>query len=171
MVCFLFDTGLRVGEAIALKWEDVEWASNRIHVQRAKALGKEGDVKNRRSNRFVRLTKAASQALRSQQEHACDDGVIFRDPKNNQPWKNSDRIRKRFWEPAIKKAGVRHLKLYATRHTYASIRVSANHPWTDIIDQMGHSGFIMLDKHYATNHQSVSKKESPDFAEDVVIKS
>lgn len=34
MVFLLFKLGLRIGEAVALKWSDIDWESREIHIHR-----------------------------------------------------------------------------------------------------------------------------------------
>jgi integrase len=36
LVCFLAYSGLRIGEALAMEWESVDWAENVLHVKREK---------------------------------------------------------------------------------------------------------------------------------------
>lgn len=52
------------------------------------------------------------------------------------------------WTPALKKAGVRYRRPYQTRHTYASMMLSAGeHPmW--VARQMGHSDWTMIARVY-----------------------
>jgi integrase len=52
------------------------------------------------------------------------------------------------WVPAMKKAGVRYRRPYQTRHTYASMMLSAGeHPmW--VAKQMGHSDWTMIARVY-----------------------
>lgn len=52
------------------------------------------------------------------------------------------------WHPAMKKAGVRYRRPYQTRHTYASMMLSAGeHPmW--VAKQMGHSDWTMIARVY-----------------------
>jgi len=47
IITVLFFSGMRLGELITLKWDDVDWENNTIHIQRAsKSNGKIGRPKN-----------------------------------------------------------------------------------------------------------------------------
>lgn len=52
------------------------------------------------------------------------------------------------WVPAMKKAGVRYRRPYQTRHTYASMMLSAGeHPmW--VAKQLGHTDWTMIARVY-----------------------
>ena len=54
--------GLRMGELLALRWRHVVWHAQRLHIQRAYALGQEDSPKGRRG-RTVPLADQPAQAL------------------------------------------------------------------------------------------------------------
>ena len=60
-------TGLRQGELLGLKWEDVDFQDGVVRVRRTLARHKTrlilGEPKTKRSRRTVQLTQAAVQAL------------------------------------------------------------------------------------------------------------
>ena len=49
-------SGLRKGELVALRWEDVDWAAARIRVRQNYVRGRFGTPKSRRSTRAVPMT-------------------------------------------------------------------------------------------------------------------
>ncbi len=67
---FLLTTGCRLGEALALRWSDVDLAQGTVHLQRTGTyLGGrwvEGAPKTRAGERVVHLPPAGAQALRRQ---------------------------------------------------------------------------------------------------------
>jgi integrase len=69
--------GLRLGEVLALRWRDVLWPAQRLHVQRSYAQGIETSTKGRRG-RVVPLSDQAAQALArlSQREHFNKSGDL-----------------------------------------------------------------------------------------------
>jgi integrase len=76
------------------------------------------------------------------------DDIIFQNPRTNEPWEGDQPIRRTLWEPALKKAGVRYRNPYQTRHTYASMMLTAGeHPmW--VAQQMGHADWGMIRQVY-----------------------
>ena len=69
--------GLRLGELLALRWRDVLWSAQRVHIQRSYAHGVETTTKGRRG-RVVPLSDQAAQALArlSQREHFTKDNDL-----------------------------------------------------------------------------------------------
>ena len=64
LVVLLFLTGLRIGEALALKWSDVDFENSRIHIRRSIWRGKEQTPKSRRSVRAKHLARGLTAALK-----------------------------------------------------------------------------------------------------------
>lgn len=75
--------------------------------------------------------------------------MIFRDPRTGKPWDGDEAIRQGPWKSAIKKSGARYRRPYQTRHTYASMMLTAGEPLGWVANQMGHSDLSMLARVYA----------------------
>lgn len=154
---FAFATGLRTSELIALRWEDVEWDKRVVHVRRARVRGEIKTPKTAAGRRTVDLCKPAIVALSNQAHFGCpEEGphgllpahIIFQDPETAQPWPDDAPIR-RAWTATLARAGVRYRCPYQTRHTYASMMLSAGEDPTYIAAQMGHRDWGMIRKVYA----------------------
>jgi integrase len=57
-------TGLRQSELLGLRWGDVDWQSNRLHVRRALREGRFYDTKSRHSRRIVELPSSLIHSLK-----------------------------------------------------------------------------------------------------------
>lgn len=151
LIQFAFWTGLRTSELIALEWGDVDWLNETIHVSRAQtqAADEPEVTKTRSGNRAVKLLGPAMEALKAQKLHTwLAGGRIFHNPRKGEPWDGDGPIRKTLWIPALRKAKVRYRYQYQTRHTFASMMLSAGeHPmW--VAKQMGHSDWLMIGRVY-----------------------
>ncbi|WP_230971305.1 tyrosine-type recombinase/integrase [Nitrogeniibacter aestuarii] len=145
---FSFWTGLRTGETIALRESDLQLDKNRIRVRRSVSRGKLKRTKTDRE-RWVELLPPAREALEAQMKlFGAPDGWVFPNPFTRQRWANDSKITKR-WERALKAAGVRYRRPYQTRHTYASMMLSAGEHTMHVAGQMGHADWTMLVKVYA----------------------
>lgn len=145
---FAFFTGMRPEEQIALKWQDIDWHNQTARVERARSAG---EIKNTKTSsvRDVELNQMAINALIRQKEHTLlqgkeGEGYIFHVPGENRPWPDERTQRRRYWNPTLKKLGIRHRRMYQTRHTYATLNLmaGANPMW--VARQLGHASMQML---------------------------
>lgn len=148
---FALWTGLRPSELIALEWGDIDWIGNEIRIVRAKtrAASEPESPKTTSGRRSVKLLAPARDALLQQKPATfLAGGRIFTNPVSGAPWDHSEQIRKLLWAPVMKKSGVRYRRPYQTRHTYASMMLSAGeHPmW--VAKQMGHKDWTMIARVY-----------------------
>lgn len=164
-VQFAFWTGLRTSELVALEWPDVDFERGRIRVERAltQAADEPEEPKTKAGTRYVKLLQPARRALELQTALLSDDsevhdeasgnleavertGPVFGDAKGR-PW-TGDRDIRRVWEVVLKRAGVRYRKPYQTRHTFASMLLSAGENPIFVANQMGHADTSMIFRVY-----------------------
>ncbi|MGX8726499.1 tyrosine-type recombinase/integrase [Legionella pneumophila] len=146
---FAFFAGLRTSELIALEWDDIDWLKGLVRVSRAVVLKQEKGTKTKSGVRDVLLLPAALEALKNQKAFTYLEGKrIFYNPRTNTPWETDGQIRKTCWAHILKKAGVRYRNPYQTRHTYASMMLSAGENPLWVATQMGHKDTEMIIKHY-----------------------
>lgn len=151
MVEFAFWTGLRTSELVALEWGDIDWLAGELRVRRAETqASKEPEsTKTKSGRRTVRLLGPALDALTRQKAHTfLADGRVFHNPRTGEPWLGDGPIRKTLWIPALKKAGVRYRYPYQTRHTFASMMLSAGESPMWVAQTMGHSDWTMIARVY-----------------------
>lgn len=152
MMQFALWTGLRTSELVALDWGDIDWLREEVMVSRAMTQagkGKAETTKTAAGRRSVKLLRPAMEALKAQKAHTfLADAEVFQNPRTLERWAGDGPIRKTMWVPAMKKAGVRYRRPYQTRHTYASMMLSAGeHPmW--VAKQMGHASWLMIAQVY-----------------------
>lgn len=144
-------TGLRTSELIALNWSDVNFVRECILVRRAMtqaSKGKAEATKTASGRREVKILMPTRVALIAQKPHTfLEHGPIFLNPGTGERWTGDQQIRDA-WVRILKAAGVRYRWPYQTRHTYASMMLSAGeHPmW--VAKQMGHRDWTMIAKIY-----------------------
>ena len=148
---FALWTGLRTSELVAVEWGDVDMLRGEIRISRGLTkAAKEAEVpKTAAGIRAVKLLPMALEALGAQKVHTyIVGGPIFHDPRYDKPFDGDQAIRKSFWIPTLRRAKVRYRNPYQTRHTYASMMLSAGeHPmW--VAKQMGHTDWTMIARVY-----------------------
>ncbi|MBB5190083.1 integrase [Silvimonas terrae] len=150
LIQFAFFSGVRSSELLALEWGDVDWLHGVIRVQRALVYGKEKKrTKTAAGMRDIMLLPAALAALQDQKQYTYLAGKrIFCHPITQDPLLDDEEIRRQIWIGALRKAGVRYRNPYQTRHTYASMLLSAGENLLWVASQMGHVDTEMLIKTY-----------------------
>jgi integrase len=136
----LLTTGLRRGEALGLKWDDIDADAGRLAVRRALvSVGYQvrwSEPKTAASKRVVALypgTVAALKAHRARQLEErlavgtgyLDQGLAFADIAK-EPL-HPDGVTQRF-DRLVRDSGVRRIRLHDTRHTAATLMLEQGVP-------------------------------------------
>lgn len=146
---FAFYTGLRTGELLGLRWEDVDIENRVAHIRVNITSGKEKAPKTAGSIRTVELHDLAIAALKSlKQTKFIDHKRVFVDPRTMTEYKYADGLRKYIWKPALKKLNIQYRYPYQCRHTYASMMLTQGRNPMWVAKQMGHSDWGMIRKVY-----------------------
>lgn len=152
LIQFAFWTGLRTSELVALNWGDIDWHRGVIVIRRAQtqaAKGKAETPKTRAGAREVKILAPALGALTDQKAHTWLKGEeVFQNPRTGERWTGDQPIRKTLWAHALKRAGVRYRNPYQTRHTWASMQLTAGENPMWVAAQMGHKDWGMIRRHY-----------------------
>lgn len=149
LIQFAFFTGLRPSELIGLRWEDIDWTKGVVHVRRAVVSKQEKCTKTPAGQREVLLLPPALDALLAQKSYTFLEGDrVFHHPTLKKAWISDTQIRKPHWIGIFKRSGVRYRNFYQTRHTFASMLLSAGENMLWLSKQMGHRDAEMLIKVY-----------------------
>lgn len=121
LVCVCF--GLRISEALALKWRDVDWLNGKLSVERGIVCQIVDDVKTQESQRPLHMDSAMLKVLKRWKQSSRFSGPedwIFASPVQcgRLPW-SYDQVW-RVYQKAAGKAGIGGLGTHALRHTYRS---------------------------------------------------
>jgi integrase len=148
------DTGLRPGEARALKVTDIDWVTGTLHVERA--LRNDNTVKATKTEetRNVDLSAACQAALRPYitwlTKRALAEGRGEPDwlfvTHENAPV--DQRTMRRSFKAGCKRAGLRGFRVYDLRATCASHLLALSAEITYVAEQLGNSP-AMIWKYYA----------------------
>ena len=151
LVTLLFQTGQREGEALGLHWEDFDWQRNIVDLRRTVGVRKGRLVVNTPKSgklRTVDLPSGLSARLRElrsiREAQAAVEGARFSPwvfPALSDPDKplNASWFWRHVWEPLLRQAEVRHIRVHDARHTYASLMLRRGVPPAYVSRQLGHS--------------------------------
>ena len=166
-------TGMRRGEALGLRWSDVDLGRRRLSIvqTRTNAGAQEiiGTTKTQRSRRVVHLDEGTVAVLREhrkqqlEEQLACGDvydsshDLLFRD-RIGRPVKPD--LPTRAFREAVNRTSLPVIRLHDLRHTWATRALEAGVSPRVVADQLGHATVtITLD---------VYSHVTPSLARDVV---
>lgn len=167
--------GLRRGEAVALRWRDVDLDGGFLEV-RESAVDVAGTVvvgrpKSRAGERVVSLDAGTVEALRAHRKRQAAErlawGEAYHDKdlvfaREDGSMERPDRVSRHFKQLASA-AGLPPIKLHGGRHTAASLALEAGVALKTVSDQLGHSTTSIT----ADLYTHVSKVVRDDAAERV----
>jgi integrase len=116
-------SGARQGELLGLKWDDVDWKNNQIHIQRTFNNLEWYETKTKTSNRRVDLGPAMMTELKKWRL-ACPHSefdLVFPN-EAGQPLNHNNMVN-RYFMPALRKAEIEKIRFHDLRHTYASLMI------------------------------------------------
>lgn len=132
----VLETGLRQGEVLGLRWEDVDWDRGWLLIRREiDPQGRVADLKTDHSRRVLALAAGLLDALREAAATASGDWIIG--TRTNTPVR--PRNLARAFMAAQRAAGVPMIRFHDLRHTNASLLLEAGTDPKIVSDRLGHS--------------------------------
>jgi integrase len=124
--------GLRQGELLGLKWDDVDLEAGTLQVRRTLSLTRDGHVMEQPKNgkgRSIELTQSATDALRIHLQRQLkeiealgdeyqDEGLIFPGEHGQpmRPWTLTRKLQR-----MLERVGLPHIRFHDLRHTCATL--------------------------------------------------
>lgn len=141
MITLALNTGMRIGELIALRWQDVDLAAGKLQVCQNIWLGEIGTPKSGK-NREIPLNGLACEALGrlSSQE----TGIVF--PRSAGGFLTYRQCNHAL-ESISRAAGLESVQWHVLRHTFASHLVSRGVGLKAVQDLLGHSTQAMTERY------------------------
>jgi integrase len=160
-------TGMRLGEAIAIRMADIDFNSKYIWVKRSYRRGKFTAPKNgktRKVDMSDQLASVLKNVVKERKKEALKSGkgnvpeLLF---SNNGKTIEQNYIR-RIHERILRKAGIRKIRIHDLRHTYSSLLLSQGESPVYVKEQLGHYSIQMTVDIYghlipSSNRQAVNK--------------
>lgn len=145
----LFKTGLRIGEALALTWNDVDLKNRTIQVNKTTSIIHNKRVinppKTKKSIRIIRIDRRMSRAIDKHKKYYIKNYENFNPDLfvfgGNKPLSTTTIERKK--NQWCKKANVCQIRIHDFRHSHATYLISHNVPITIVSERLGHSDISM----------------------------
>lgn len=145
MTEFWFWTGLRSSEIYGLEWPQIDLASGNVLVAKAYVRGEQLDRTKTKVARLVHLNSRAMAAIQRQRPLTqMMNGRVFLDPRYNEIWHDEDAFRRTYWEPMLRRLGIRYRRPYNMRHSYATTMLMVGMTPAFCAKQLGHSVEMFL---------------------------
>ena len=174
---FLARTGCRIGEALGLKWGDIDFNGRFIKLSRSYSRGRLSTLKSKRerrvdmskqlaatlqAHRVKCKAKGLALGLSAEPEHVFTDTIGGPIDANN--W------RRRVFDKALEKAKLRKIRIHDIRHSYATIRIAKGDNIADVSHQLGHHSVkFTIDFYYhwmpGKKKGEVDALDDPDYQE------
>jgi integrase len=146
-------TGMRQGELLGLKWEDIDLAMRTLQVKRtiARLVGKgfiTAEPKTTKSRRRIQLTKTAIEALRQHRTRQREAKLAAGSAWNEQGWVFCNAIGgpvevgnmiRRSFRPILVKAELPIIRFHDLRHSAASLLLALGVHAKIVQELLGHS--------------------------------
>lgn len=153
------NTGMRQGELLALKWDDVDLERGVLRVRRTLTHADKayvlGEPKTAKSRRTIRLTPNAVSSLRTHLSRQLEEmervsslyqpgGLIFATETGTII--NPSNLRNRSFKPLLVAAGLPPIRFHDLRHTCATLLLSKDVNPKVVSEMLGHSSIsVTLD--------------------------
>ena len=153
-------TGVRLGELLALRWDDVNWPGGTIRVARSLYNGQFVEPKTSRSVRTIGMSDRLAAILLEHKLAApySPFDLVFPTPEGT-PMDPAN-LRHRVFEDTLTRAKLRRIRIHDLRHTFASLLINQGENLKYVQAQLGHSsitttvdryGHLMPDAHRGAN--------------------
>lgn len=132
-------TGMRRGELLALRWDDIDWLTSEINVRRAVYRGSLVTPKSKSSIRRIVMSPTLQRALREHRRlySRKESPLVF--TNENGGLIDGDNLVKREFLPALERAGLHRIRFHDLRHTYASLLIAQGENVKFVQHQLGHA--------------------------------
>ena len=149
LIAVLILCGLRPNEALALRWEDIDFDREQILIRRSiHRFSGIGLPKNASSEREVDMLPNVIDEMQEQRARTQLRGDLVFLNEDGGPVDLTN-FRERNWKRILVKASLRHRNVYQCRHTFAALQLSRGENPQYVAHQMGHTNLEMIIRHYA----------------------
>ncbi|WP_312087400.1 Arm DNA-binding domain-containing protein [Acinetobacter variabilis] len=157
-----FFTGMRTSEIDGLQWKNVDLQRREIHIREALVNGELGGTKTYGSDRTIQMSDRVYQAFLQQKSLNSGKSEFVFCNRDGGPL-DYRLVNKRVWHPLLRYLGLKPRRAYQTRHTAATLWLSAGENPEWIARQLGHSTTEMLFRVYSRYIPNVTRRDGSAF--------
>lgn len=139
----LFETGCRIGEALALTWGDIDFRNQKINIGKTSKDQVVRNTTKTKTRRTIDMSDSLLSVLielkKADREECLKQGLKPGPVFHKTGRLLSDNTLRRKWSAVCEKIGIGHRRLHDIRHTTASLLLARGAPVTYVAEQLGHS--------------------------------
>lgn len=169
---FLLATGLRIGEALALNWSDINFSDKSVSVSKTivqtmeKKERVQDSAKTADSNRIVTLDTETTELLKDWKKRQSNKILSLVDDKvfsyNGHVYTYASELLK--LKTRFKRAGVPDIGFHGFRHTHASLLMNNDVNPKEIQRRLGHADYAITMNTYSHLAKSKEKETAEKFS-------
>lgn len=164
----LFFTGLRLGEALALTWQDIDFSSNTIHITKSiyvnKGISHISTTKTKAGTRMIIINKKLSQELQhwqQQQKHLLEqftsDSLTLQVFQSNPLTITKNAIEKQYKKILERDDTLKKIRIHDFRHSHASLLINQGEDYLVVKERLGHASITTTIDTYSHLYPSKQK--------------
>ena len=131
-------TGLRIGELLALRWQDVDLQKGFVTVRQTVYEGHFDEPKSRRSKRSVPLGRQGTEVLTRLRPTGADPAALVFSARNGSPLSRRNLLNRQL-KPVCRELGLRGANWHWLRHANATMLDAVGAPLGTVQALLGHS--------------------------------
>ncbi len=160
-----FFTGMRSGELIGLRWEDVDFNRREINVKRTIKMGEITTPKTQSSIRTIDIIDQLYPYLQEQFRRTGKfNSYVFLN-KDGEHYYDIKRIRNTRWKKLLKECNIEYRTIYQMRHTFATVMIEHGEDILWVSNMLGHADSSMTLQMYAKYRKQKEKKRATFLGE------
>lgn len=166
----LFFTGMRLGEALALTWNDIDFTTQTIHITKSiyisKGISYISTTKTKAGMRRITIHKKLNDELIDwkKNQYKLLDNFVTGDINELQLFQNSPimitkNATEKFYKKILKRdPNLKHIRIHDLRHSHASLLINQGEDYLVVKERLGHASITTTIDTYS--HLYPSKQKS-----------
>ena len=164
----LFFTGLRLGEALALTWKDIEFSTSTIHVSKSMYVNKGEEhissTKTKSGTRRIIINKKLIETLEEWKQEQTERLREFStDTEKLQIFQDSpitltkNSIEKQYKKILARDSSLKKIRIHDFRHSHASLLINQGEDYLIVKERLGHASITTTIDTYSHLYPSKQK--------------
>jgi len=163
---FLLFSGVRTGEAVGLRWQDIDLEKRTIAIEQSISRERGGykkiakRPKTLQSRRILKMSDRIYELfsrIRIRESEGFEKELVFKSAKGCEI--DHGNFRCKYWKPVLGDLGIPYRKPYATRHTLLSEALESGLTIPQVAAIAGHKDGRMILQHYG---RVINQVQLPD---------